>query len=67
MSTLQVPYLISILFPVLQTQTHTHTHTHKHTRTFIHPITCACTFQSHQVHMGLNAEEVMIEMVEGNA
>ena len=33
---------------------------HKYT----HPITCAYTLQ---VHMGLNAEEVMIEMVEGNA
>ena len=28
---------------------------------------CTLTLQSHQVDMGLNAEEVMIEMVEDNA
>ena len=40
------------------------THTHKHTCTNTHIYTRAFTLQ---VHMGLNAEEVMIEMVEGNA
>ena len=40
------------------------THTHKHTCTNTHIYTRAFT---PQVHMGLNAEEVMIEMVEDNA
>ena len=41
-----------------------HINTHAQIHTFVLPITCAYTLQ---VHMGLNAEEVMIEMVEDNA